>query len=47
VGCFVCGSQTKTGYYEKWNRWGKMPHFSQNRKFLQILFLRKLFICVS
>jgi hypothetical protein len=33
--------------YEKWNRWGKMPHFSQNRKFLQIYFLRKFIIYVS
>jgi len=30
--------------YEKWKWWGKMPHFSQNRKFLQILFLSKSII---
>ncbi len=35
---------SKKSFYKKWNRWGKMPHFSQNCKFLQILFLRNFFI---
>jgi len=33
--------------YKKWKWCGKMPHFSQNCKFLQIIFSRKPFICVS
>ena len=30
--------------YEKWNWWGKMPHFSQNRKFSQNFFKLNFFI---
>jgi len=33
--------------YKKWKWCGKMPHFSQNRKILQIIFLSNPFICVT